>query len=152
MSATSVFRRSLLTAARPRPVSSVATSRIHQSIFTPRFFSATKMAKQGVHNLQSKADWDAALKEPELVVLDCFATWCGPCKVIAPQVVKFSDLYPNAKFYKLDVDEVPEVAQELGIRAMPTFLLFKGGEKIGEVVGANPKALEAAIKEHLGQA
>jgi thioredoxin 1 len=103
-----------------------------------------------------------------LMVLDCFATWCGPCKVIAPQVVKFvptarhidysysnmlitrfSNTYPNARFYKLDVDEVPDVAQELGIRAMPTFLLFKNGEKIAEVVGANPKALEAAIKANL---
>ncbi|KAF2103377.1 thioredoxin domain-containing protein [Rhizodiscina lignyota] len=104
--------------------------------------------KKGVHNLATKADFDKALEEKGLMVLDCFATWCGPCKVIAPQVVKFSDVYSNAKFYKLDVDEVPDVAQELGIRAMPTFVLFKDGEKVGEVVGANPKALEAAIKKH----
>ncbi|KAJ9632462.1 thioredoxin trx1 [Taxawa tesnikishii (nom. ined.)] len=98
----------------------------------------------------SKGDFDGAMNEKDtLMVLDCFATWCGPCKVIAPQVVKFSDQYTNARFYKLDVDEVPEVAQELGIRAMPTFILFKNGEKVGEVVGANPKALEAAIQQHL---
>ncbi len=60
-----------------------------------------------------------------------------------------SDEYPTARFYKLDVDNVPDVAQELGIRAMPTFVLFKDGEKVGEVVGANPKALEAAIKSHV---
>jgi thioredoxin 1 len=84
-----------------------------------------------------------------LVVLDCFATWCGPCKVIAPKVAKFSEEYPQAKFFKVDVDEVSDVAQELGIRAMPTFLLFKNGEKVGEVVGANERALEAAIKQHL---
>ncbi|TKX21990.1 thioredoxin [Elsinoe australis] len=108
------------------------------------------MGKEGVHNLQAKAEFDEALVTKDtLMVLDCFATWCGPCKVIAPQVVKFSDTYPNARFYKLDVDEVPDVAQELGIRAMPTFLLFKNGEKIGEVVGANPKALEAAIQQHI---
>ena len=62
---------------------------------------------------------------------------------------RFSDQYPNAKFYKFDVDEVPDLAQELGIRAMPTFLLFKNGDKVAEVVGANPKALEAAIKSNL---
>jgi len=59
---------------------------------------------------------------------------------------RFSDIYKDAKFFKLDVDEVADVAQELGIRAMPTFMIFKNGEKVAEVVGANPKALEAAIK------
>jgi len=104
------------------------------------------MGKEGVHNLGSKSEWDSALKaDDKLLVLDCFAVWCGPCKVISPKVVEFSDKYPNVRFYKIDVDEVPDVAQELGIRAMPTFLLFKNGEKVGEVVGANARALEAAI-------
>jgi len=62
---------------------------------------------------------------------------------------RFSDTYTDARFYKLDVDEVPEVAQELSVRAMPTFMLFKDGEKVGEVVGANPVALETAIKNNM---
>jgi len=98
--------------------------------------------------VNSSSEFKRAMGEKGLMVLDCFATWCGPCKVIAPQVVKFSHQYPNAMFYKLDVDEVPDVAQELGIRAMPTFLLFKDGEKVAEVVGANPKALQAAIEKN----
>ena len=54
-----------------------------------RNFSATMSGKEGVHNLQSKADFDKAMEEKgKLMVLDCMATWCGPCKVIAPQVVK----------------------------------------------------------------
>jgi len=106
--------------------------------------------KQGVHNLASKAEFSTALQGPEpLLVLDCFATWCGPCKAIAPEVVKLSDKFTDVRFYKIDVDEVPEVAEELGIRAMPTFVLFKGGEKVGEVVGANPKVLEAAIEKQV---
>jgi thioredoxin 1 len=62
-----------------------------------------------------------------------------------------SEEFTGAHFVKLDVDEVPDVAAELGIRAMPTFLIFKDGNKINEIVGANPKsllvAIEAAIKE-----
>jgi thioredoxin 1 len=60
---------------------------------------------------------------------------------------RFSDEFPGAHFVKLDVDEVPDVAQELGIRAMPTFLIFKHEEKVQEIVGANPKALLAAIQD-----
>ncbi|GAB7335676.1 hypothetical protein MBLNU13_g07987t1 [Cladosporium sp. NU13] len=115
---------------------------------TKRNFSATMSTSTGVHNLTTKADFDAALGEKGLMVVDFFATWCGPCKVIAPQVVKFSNNYTDARFYKVDVDEVPEVAQEQSVRAMPTFLLYKDGKQVGEVVGANPVALEAAIKTH----
>jgi len=104
----------------------------------------------GVHNIETKAAWSQALSDAkdDLVVVDCFATWCGPCKVIAPTVVKYSDEFPSAHFYKIDVDELSDVAQELSIRAMPTFKLFKNGKEVAEVVGANPPALHAAIKEH----
>ena len=62
---------------------------------------------------------------------------------------RFSDEFTSAKFFKLDVDECPDVAQELGVSAMPTFLLFKDGEKVDQVVGANPIALKAAIEKAL---
>lgn len=77
------------------------------------------------------------------------ATWCGPCKVIAPKIVEMSKTFPDARFYKLDVDDVPDVAQELGVRAMPTFMIFKDGEKLGEIVGANDKALAAFVQKQL---
>lgn len=89
MSASTTLRRTLLTSAsfrsgRPStrfyPVSQPIFSNIRQ-------FSAT-MAKQGVHNLKNKQEFDEALQEKGLLVLDAFATWCGPCKIIAPQVVK----------------------------------------------------------------
>lgn len=63
-----------------------------------------------------------------------------------------SNIYTAVRFYKVDVDEVPDVAQELSIRAMPTFILFKDGERSGDVVGANEKALEAAIVKAGGEA
>ncbi|KAA6409230.1 MAG: thioredoxin [Lasallia pustulata] len=106
----------------------------------------------GVHNLQSMSDFKEATANPGLMVIDCFATWCGPCKQIAPKVVTLSNIFSSVRFFKLDVDEVPDVAQELSIRAMPTFLLFKDGERAGEVVGASEKALEAAIVKAGGEA
>lgn len=96
----------------------------------------------------SKSEYTNAIADPSLMVIDCFATWCGPCKVIAPEVVKLSKKYTSTRFYKLDVDDVPDVAHELGVRAMPTFLLFKNGQKVGEVVGANKQALEAAVEKY----
>ncbi|KAK1543632.1 thioredoxin [Colletotrichum paranaense] len=110
-----------------------------------------------VHNVRTAEEWKETLKEHNVVVLDCFATWCGPCKAIAPLVVKYVlNIYNGHKhsenadfkgirFVKIDVDEVPDVSQELGIRAMPTFMIFNTQEKTQEIVGANPPALEKAI-------
>ncbi|KAF2829337.1 thioredoxin-domain-containing protein [Ophiobolus disseminans] len=146
--------RSVLTSPRLRTaaINPTSTANLYRPHLTPKFFTTTnKMSerKQGVHNLQSVADYKKAMEDKDtFVVLDCFATWCGPCKMIAPTIVKFSEKYPETRFYKLDIDEVPEVAKDLGIRAMPTFVFFKNGEKVGEVVGANPKAIEAGIQEH----
>ena len=69
--------------------------------------------------------------------MDFYATWCGPCKVIAPKVVEFSKEYPEVDFIKVDVDDLSDVAAEYNIRAMPTFLLFKDGKQVDNVVGAN---------------
>lgn len=62
-------------------------------------------------------------------------------------VEKLSTEYENVKFYKVDIEEVPEAAAENGISAMPTFLFFKNGEKLNQVRGANPPAVNAAVKE-----
>jgi len=109
----------------------------------------------GVHNLADKPSFETSVTSAHggrLVLLDCFATWCGPCKMIAPRIVTMSteEKYRDSvDFYKIDVDEVPDVAQELSIRAMPTFLLFKDGERIEEVVGADERAIRAAVDKHL---
>ncbi|MCJ1481540.1 hypothetical protein MMC06_001699 [Schaereria dolodes] len=95
-------------------------------------------------------DYKSALAKEGVMVVDAMATWCGPCKVIAPKVVGFSKTYSDVRFYKVDVDEVPEVAQELSVRAMPTFTIFKDGVLEETVVGASVGGLEAAIKKVVG--
>ena len=84
-----IIKRTLLThrTALNTTRSSQSLHRIYQPLISQKSFYAT-MGKQGVHNLQSKKEFDDALGEKGLMVLDCFATWCGPCKVIAPKVVE----------------------------------------------------------------
>ncbi|KAK8042445.1 Thioredoxin [Apiospora phragmitis] len=121
------------------------TSTIQQNI---RQFHYTS-PNMTVHNISTTEDWKAALKNNKVVLLDCFATWCGPCKAISPMLVNHSndEQFKDVFFAKIDVDELPEVSQELGIRAMPTFMLFKDGEKAEELVGANPPALLGLLKK-----
>ena len=87
----------------------------------------------------------------KLVIIDFHATWCGPCKHIAPVFVQESLKYPNNIFLKIDVDVCSETAQMYGISAMPTFVFIFKGKKIDELRGADPKALISKIKQHSGE-
>ncbi|KAN0101442.1 thioredoxin domain containing protein [Hyaloscypha variabilis] len=102
------------------------------------------------------------LKANPLLVIDFYATWCGPCKVISPvfdKLAKPHDSSTSIIFAKCDVDKAKDVAQACNITAMPTFQFFKQGKKVDEVKGADPQQLTtkigyyttAAAKETAGQ-
>ncbi|KAL8286512.1 hypothetical protein RQP46_004529 [Phenoliferia psychrophenolica] len=101
-----------------------------------------------VKQIESLAEFKELIGGDKVIVIDFWATWCGPCKVISPVFEKLADAFPALGFYKVDVDTQEEIAAEVGIKAMPTFQFYKGGEKIGSVVGADPNKLKAAIALH----
>jgi thioredoxin 1 len=83
------------------------------------------------------------------ILVDFWATWCPPCKAVAPTVDKLADKYAGkVRFGKVDIDASPKVAQEFGVQSIPTFLAFKDGKVNGMTLGAVPSSkLEELIKK-----
>jgi len=96
----------------------------------------------------SDRNFDQTVKTYPLLVVDCWAAWCAPCRAIAPIVEALAKEYSGKiVFGKLNVDENPETAQRFGIMAIPTLLVMKNGEEVDRIVGALPKSqLEEKIK------
>ncbi len=89
--------------------------------------------------IQDETEFDALLKKEPLLVVDCTATWCGPCKLIAPLIDRLAEEYiDRAKVLKLDLDTNKPVAKRFGIRSIPAVMIFKQGELAETMVGAKP--------------
>ncbi|CAF1081669.1 unnamed protein product [Adineta ricciae] len=97
-----------------------------------------------------QAEFTSDKNKGKLIVLDFFATWCGPCLRIAPKIEDWSsgDYKDNVVFLKCDVDQAEAVSQEFNVEAMPTFVFFKDGKEVHRVVGANVDQLKADIDKH----
>lgn len=91
------------------------------------------------------------VKEHEgLVVVDFWATWCGPCKMLAPVLDSLSEDMNNVKFVKLDVDKNPALANEFKVTTIPTLKVIKNGEVVDSITGFRPKeAIALELKKHL---
>src|SRR5208337_4130798 len=95
----------------------------------------------------SDRNFDQTVKNYPLIVVDCWAAWCAPCRAIAPVVEELAKEYSGkVVFGKLNVDDNPETAEKFGIRAIPTLLVMKNGSEVDRIVGVLPKnQLEARI-------
>lgn len=107
------------------------------------------MPRGTVLELQSAVDVYRAISSTDkLVVMDFYAAWCGPCKVLGPVIVALAAEYPQAEFYKVDVDQVAAAAEAHAVVSLPTVVLFRDGAEVARVVGADKRALEAAVAKH----
>ena len=98
----------------------------------------------------SDRNFDQTVKNYPLVVVDCWAAWCAPCRAIAPVIEQLARAYSGkVVFGKLNVDENPETQQRFGIQAIPTLLVMKKGQEVDRIVGALPKSqLESKINTY----
>ena len=108
------------------------------------------MANENVIHIGSEEAFDKLMAGDAPVLVDFWATWCGPCRMIAPIVEEIAVQYADKVIVaKVDVDEQGELAQRYRIMNIPTLLLFKGGEIVDKAIGARPKA---ALEQMLNKA
>jgi thioredoxin 1 len=100
------------------------------------------MAGKNVHVVNDINFDEEVLKSDIPVLVDFTATWCGPCRQIAPLIDQLADEYHGRiKVTKLDIDDSPGTAQKFGIRGVPTLYVFKGGSVVAQQMGAVPKSV-----------
>ena len=99
--------------------------------------SAIKISKS---NFQSDV-----MESPKTVLLDFWATWCGPCRMVSPIVDEIAEENPQILVGKVNVDEEPELAQAFGISSIPTLIVIKDGKVVNQMIGMRPKAQILAL-------
>ncbi|CAH8277586.1 unnamed protein product [Arabidopsis lyrata] len=113
--------------------------------------AGTESEPSRVLKFSSSARWQLHFNEikesNKLLVVDFSASWCGPCRMIEPAIHAMANKFSDVDFVKLDVDELPDVAKEFNVTAMPTFVLVKRGKEIERIIGAKKDELEKKVSK-----
>lgn len=103
-----------------------------------------------IHHLTSMQDLGNLSRQSngKLIVIDCHAQWCGPCKMIAPEFEQMATQYSNVVFAKVDIDEAEELADQFRISAVPTFILFQDNRVVDRFTGGDMNQLRNLIHKY----
>ncbi|XP_035206497.1 thioredoxin-like [Stegodyphus dumicola] len=103
-----------------------------------------------VHSVSDTEDFEAQLDAAgeKLVVVDFYATWCGPCKLISPFFQMLSEEFQDVVFLKVDVDEVDDIATKYNVSSIPKFVFLKNKTEIDDLCGANHEKLKELVVKH----
>ncbi len=94
-----------------------------------------------VKHFTNSAEFDSAIQTAPVAMVDFWATWCGPCKMLAPTIEKIGESYEGkALIAKVDVDQCQDLAARFGIMSIPTVVFFQNGKEVGRRVGVQPPA------------
>ncbi len=101
--------------------------------------------------IEDETEFDSLLITESLLIVDCTATWCGPCKMVAPLIDKLADNYGDrAKIRKLDIDANKPIAKRFGLRSIPAVMFFKQGELVETLIGVKPyEEFSEAVEKYL---
>ncbi|KIJ66519.1 hypothetical protein HYDPIDRAFT_26861 [Hydnomerulius pinastri MD-312] len=103
----------------------------------------------GVTPITSFADFRKIINSDKVVFIDFWAEWCGPCRAIKPIFETLANAHGEvAEFYSVNIEENEDASQEVAVTSVPTFIAFKNGDILGQVVGAVPPSLQALITKH----
>jgi thioredoxin 1 len=133
----------------PNPIARLKPTNKKICIKSHNLFGEMNMVKAAF--IQDETEFDSLLSSESLLVVDCTATWCGPCKLVAPLMDKLAEDYGDRiKVFKLDLDSNKSVAKRFGIRSIPAVMVFKQGEVMETLIGVKPyEEFKAAVERQL---
>ena len=102
-----------------------------------------------VIELKTEAGFAKALESPQLVVVDFFATWCQPCKALHAPLEEIARINSNTKFFRVNVDSLPQICSKYSIAKLPTLVYFRRGKPVDRVEGMDVERIRRTVQKHM---